>query len=247
MKSNKAMTRLVWTSLITLALIGVVSVVGRLAFPADAAARIEPFRAWVLALFAQYDPIAGERAGTIAAFDGSFGAHRVAAALHVASGGLVVLLVPLQLWRGLRTRHPAVHRWLGRVTLGASLPMTMTALYFGLLFPFAGLIEAVGMALGCSWFVLASTRAVLAIRRRDVGTHREWMLRAMAVPLGVSTMRIIGPALELTLVERGLGPRVLFQLTIWIGWAVTLSAAEVWIRTTRPALPAAALPRVRVA
>lgn len=239
-------TRAVWIGLFVLIAVGLAGVALRAILPADAAARLEPLRTALLTLLGRFDPLAAERASEIAEFDGRFAAHPLAVALHIGTGGLFLALVPIQLWRGFRNRHPAAHRRLGRVAIGLGLIMVASALYFGLLMPFAGSVEAVAMALVSGWYVFATARAVLAIRRGDRVRHREWMLRAVAVPLGVATIRIVGFALELALVELGLGPRVLFQLAVWIGWTLTLVGAEAWIHATRISVSGTS-PEIRVA
>jgi hypothetical protein len=84
-----------------------------------------------------------------------------------------------------------------------------------------------------AWYAFATVRAVLAIRNGDSVRHREWMLRAIAVPVGVSVVRIAGLALELALVEKGLGPELMFNLALWSGWLSSIGAIEVWIRVSR--------------
>ncbi|HUF27719.1 MAG TPA: DUF2306 domain-containing protein [Gemmatimonadaceae bacterium] len=239
--------RLAWIGLFALVFVGLAAVSIRAAFPSDAVTHFEPARLSLLARLGLTDPLADERSMALAAFDGRFAGNPVATALHIVAGGLFLLLVPLQLWRRLRSRHPSVHRVVGRVALGAGLVMVLTALYFGLLMPFAGIGEAVTMALVTAWYAYATTRAVVAIRRLDVVEHREWMLRAAAVPLGVATIRIAGLAVELALLERALGPRMLFLLSIWSGWALTIGTVEYWIRTTRFVRPVATLERSRAA
>lgn len=109
--------------------------------------------------------------------------------------------------------------------------------------PFAGLLEASGVAVFGALFLFAVVRAVVAIRRRDVATHREWMIRMFAIAIGVSTVRLAGfPLLLLT----RKGPEAWFGHSIWIGFGLTLAVAELWIAATRrrPAAPpfAVALP-----
>ena len=226
-------------ALVVLVLIGVGAVAARAAFHDDMAMRLEPVRLALLQTFGLADPLVAERADVVARFDRRFALHPVATAIHIVSGGMFLVLVPLQLSRRFRTRHRALHRVIGRVALGAGCAMVLTAIYFGLLMPFAGTAEAITMALVSTWYVFATVRAVLAIRNGDVDRHREWMLRAIAVPLGVSVIRIAGLVLELALVERGLGPELMFQLAIWSGWLSSIGAMEVWIRSaSNPATPA---------
>lgn len=51
-----------------------------------------------------------------------------------------------------------------------------------------------------------------------------------SVALGVSTIRIVEPLL---VALTGLGSRKLFGTALWIGWLITLAAAEFWVRWTR--------------
>lgn len=59
------------------------------------------------------------------------------------------------------------------------------------------------------------------------------MIRALAGLLGISTIRLVGIVLDVTLARTGSNPRDLFALSLWIGWLITLGAAEVWIRMSR--------------
>jgi uncharacterized membrane protein len=228
-----ATTRLAWTAFAALALVGIVAAAGRAVFAADAGVRLEPVRDALLGALGRPDPLAVRRAADVAAFDAPFAAHPVLARIHVVAGGLFFLLAPLQLIGSLRARRPAVHRWNGRLLIVASLAMTGTAFYFGLRLPFAGAGEAVLIALIGSWFLVAGWRGVAAIKRGEVALHREWMLRAAAVPVGVSVIRVIGAVLDVALVRVGPDPRVLFQAALWSGWAISLAAAEWWVRGTR--------------
>ena len=76
-------------------------------------------------------------------------------------------------------------------------------------------------------------RAFVAIRNGQVALHREWMIRAFSVLIGISTIRVVGIAFDLTLTPAGYGPRELFALSLWTGWIISLGAAELWIRRSR--------------
>ena len=109
-----------------------------------------------------------------------------------------------------------------------------TGLFFGVLLPYGGAGEATAIALFGGLFVLAAGKALVAIRRRQVARHREWMIRAFAIALAVSTVRIVGPTLDLMLTPAGLRLPEIFVLSLWTGWTITVGAAELWIRYTRP-------------
>lgn len=215
-----------------LCVIALAAVAGRAMFPADAITRLEPVRAPVLRAFGLTDPLEYRRAADVAAMDDRFAAHPLVTALHIWSAGLFVVLLPFQLSSRLRTRHPAIHRRTGRTMVGAGLVMLPTALYFGLLMPYGGVAEAIAIAAAGAWYLFATVRAVLSIRRRDVARHRRWMLRALAIPLSVAVMRIMGAPVEIALVGLGLGPRVLFAITVWLGIALSVLVAELWLRRT---------------
>ena len=110
----------------------------------------------------------------------------------------------------------------------------LAGLHFGLSVPFGGAGEAAAVAVVGGWFLITLGRAFRAIRGGDVARHREWMIRAFAVAIGVSTVRVVAVVLDIALAPARIPPRDMFVLSIWIGWAITLLAAERWIVSTRP-------------
>jgi uncharacterized membrane protein len=142
-----------------------------------------------------------------------------------------MLLMPLQFVRRIRERHIRVHRWSGRVILTLGVGIVISALYFGVLNPLVAGIEWPVIGLFLALFVFSLTRGWLAIRRGDRATHREWMIRAYAVVLGIATVRLVSfPLLALTTIT---DPGVMLITTFWTGWLLTVGAAELWIRATR--------------
>ena len=59
------------------------------------------------------------------------------------------------------------------------------------------------------------------------------MVRAFAIALGISTVRLVAVFLDVTLTAASVRPPAVFALSIWIGWALTMGAAEGWIRLSR--------------
>jgi outer membrane protein assembly factor BamB len=109
----------------------------------------------------------------------------------------------------------------------------LSGLYLGLLVPFAGATEAIAIAVFGGLFLFAISRAFVLIRAGRVASHREWMLRAFAIAIGISTVRVFGAIFDVALTPAGFRTDVSFALAIWAGWATTLGAAEIWIRFTR--------------
>lgn len=231
------MGRAVWGGIVLLVAIGVTAAAGRATFPADLATRLDPVRARLLDALDRDDPFAPQRPAELARFDSPFATHPALTLLHVVPGGLFLALAPLQFWRRLRARHRQLHRWSGRVLVLAALVSTLSALYFGLLMPYGGRVEAVAIALFGGLFLASLARAVVAIRRGQVERHREWMIRAFAIAIGISTVRIVGAALDIALAPSGWHPRDTFVTSVWTGWLATVAAAELWIAYTRPRAP----------
>jgi hypothetical protein len=217
-----------------LIVIALSSVAVRAAFRPDAAQRLDPLRVALISGLGITDPRAAERPATLVRFDAPYAAHPLATTLHLVAGAVLMALFPVQLSATLRGRRPALQRWSGRVAIGAGLMVTLSALYFGLRMPFAGPSEATIVVLVAGWFFFAIGRALGAIRRKDQLLHREWMLRAMAVPLGVAVVRLVGVVVDVALTSFALSPVVVFALSLWIGWGLSIAGAEIWIHHTRP-------------
>jgi uncharacterized membrane protein len=161
------------------------------------------------------------------AYEESFGAHPVVAALHVFPAFLFMILAPLQFSAALRARHIRLHRWSGRALLVLALPLGVAGLFFGLVTPFAGDVEASGVALAGAIFLGSLIKAFIAVRAGDIRRHRIWMTRAFAIALSVSTMRVVLPLL---MAVTGASLRSAFGVAVWIGLLITVGAAELWLR-----------------
>ena len=231
-----------WGGVALLVIIGLAAVAGRAVFTADLAARAQPIREQALGALHRDDPHMAERARDVDLVDRRFAAHPFVTLLHVIPGGLFLLLAPLQFFERIRRGHVRLHRWSGRSLVPLAFVSAASGLYFGLLMPYGGVGEATAIALFGGIFLTAVSRAFLAIRGRQVARHREWMIRAFAIAIGTSTVRLVALVLDLTITPAGFAPRDAFVLSIWTGWALTLGAAELWISYTRPLAQTPAVP-----
>jgi uncharacterized membrane protein len=163
-------------------------------------------------------------------FLGKFNRNPIATLLHVLPGALFIVLAPLQFSRRIRTRYVDWHRWSGRVVLLLGIPVTISGFYFGVLMPFSGFLETSAIVIFGTLFVVAMVRGYASIRRRAIAQHREWMIRMFAVAIGVASVRVAGIILAFITLK---GPEAWFGYSVWIGFVVTVAAAEWWIRRTR--------------
>lgn len=149
---------------------------------------------------------------------------------HILTGLAFVMLGPFQFMTGLRKRRPALHRWMGRLFLAVSLVIGVTALIMSPLMAIGGTLEISATFVFGLLFLFALARAFAAIRSRRVAEHRRWMIRAYAIGLGVATVRpIMGVFFATSRISR-LSPHDFFGIAFWLGFTISLAAAEMWIR-----------------
>ena len=239
-----------WSAVVLLVLLGLAASVGRsisvfqlLQLPASSRPGLSPYDS---ASVASAIPLYGALPGTARYAEieddsrrmvRKFGEFPRTTLMHVLPGALFLLLAPLQFSRRIRTRNLRLHRWSGRLLVALGIPIGLTGLFFGLVNPFGGPLEGATVAIVGTLFLFALARAVVAIRRREIATHREWMIRVFAIALGISVVRLVGIAFVLL---TGVRPAVWFAHSVWIGFLITLAVAELWIRGTRPS-PAPAM------
>ncbi|MEX2272862.1 MAG: DUF2306 domain-containing protein [Vicinamibacterales bacterium] len=233
MTTGPALRCLVYAAVALLVAIGVVAGIARTVYLDDLGRRAEPVRLRALETRGVVDPRAAQRALEVAVIDDRFASHRAATLLHVLAGTLFLGLAPLQFSSRIRGRYIALHRWSGRLLLVTGILTTIAGMYFGVLMPFAGVPEAIVIGLVGTFFLFAISTAFMAIRRRDVARHRAWMIRAFAVAMGISTVRLVSIPLDLAMTSRGFSTRTIFVLSLWLGWILTAAGAEVWLAYTR--------------
>ena len=229
------LTRPLWAAMVLLSLLGVATVAARFSFPGDAASRFYPHRVRLLETLGRSDPAAATRLSEVERFDRRFAEHQTLTRWHILPGGLFIVLAPLQFAGSLRRRFGSLHRWCGRLLLVSGSISAVTGLWFGIFVPIGGIAESTIIALVSILFLVAIVRAFCAIRRSDVVSHREWMLRAFGVMMAVPVTRVMGAVLDVALAPTGISSASLFVIDLWITWALVIGMTEWWIRHTRSA------------
>lgn len=177
-----------------------------------------------------------EAASTLSAFDIRYYQHYAPMAAHLALGLFVYAVAPLQFMRVIRKRWPAFHRFNGKIWLIGGAIAAFTGAFFGVVWPFTGHVSPGGMlqvsanAIVGPLTLYCLYQAYMNVRSRNFGTHREWMIRAWAMMLGVATQRIL---MLILIPITGIGLEFMFGFCMWLGQIINISAAEIWIRLTR--------------
>ncbi len=147
--------------------------------------------------------------------------HRVWLLLHIVCGVLALTSGTMQLLV-LRVRAPAAfHRWTGSVyalsVMGAGIAGLRLALT-----AWGGIANTVAFGLLAGLWMLATMRAVGAIRQGAAASHRIWIARSFALTLAGVTLRA-----EVGLFQvLGLSFEEAYHVASWTCWVLNLLAVE---------------------
>jgi len=140
---------------------------------------------------------------------------------HVASGLLAALIGPLQFWPRVRRDHLQFHRIAGRIYVGTVVVGSFAS--FGLAATIQG---APAYALGLSGLAVAwlttTGMAFVAIRRKNLLQHKQWMIRSYVVTFAFVTFRLVNDLLQAGHI---LPDNERDALLAWACWAVPLLSA----------------------
>ena len=145
--------------------------------------------------------------------------------LHVLGATLFCVLGALQFAPTLRRQR--WHRVVGRVIVPAGLVAALSGLWMAFVYALPAaeghpLLKALRLALGAG-MVLALVLGFEAIRRRDFGAHRTWMVRSYAIGMGAGTQALLMVPWTLLL---GAPTGLTYALLMGAGWAINLIVAE---------------------
>ncbi|XVV00999.1 DUF2306 domain-containing protein [Actinosynnema sp. CA-248983] len=169
-----------------------------------------------------------DRSQSRIALSDSFSLHYPFLVAHIAFGTIAMVTVVLQVWPWLRRRHPAVHRWSGRLYVFAGvIPSGLLALAIT---PFA--VGPVGNAIGGILWLATTIAGYRMARQRRYADHRRWMIYSFALCLQIiegRVMAISAPAFP------GFTPEAMptiLETASWIGIFINLLIAQWWLDRT---------------
>ncbi len=163
----------------------------------------------------------------------------VQALTHMIVAPFALLTGPFQFLPGLRARHPALHRWTGRIYVAACLTSGLAALATA---PFAsgGPIAGTGFAILAALWVTTTFAAWRAAVARKFDLHRLLMRFSYAMTFGAVTLRLqipIGLMLGYTTYS---AMSVWLAYTSWIPNVLVVALYSVARSASRPIVPAPA-------
>ncbi len=214
--TRRILERIGWGVMGLMLLVGLGSVIARMVFMAQAQGVADP-------------------ASVYNAFDIRYVQLPLASWLHLLPALVIALAGPAQFVRKVRTQWPGWHRFSGRCYIVAGYIGAISGFVIGGLHPFLG-FDGPGFNQSMATITFAAlifwtlTCAYLAVRRKQFGLHREWMVRSWALMMAIATERIL---LGLFTLTTNLDIGVLFGTTFWMAGAINVAAAEVWINLTR--------------
>lgn len=146
--------------------------------------------------------------------------------VHMVTGGLALLLVPLALWlRGTRW-----HRFFGRAAAADILIAGVTAIPVAVFLPVTKISAAGFAAQGVTWLTLLGF-GFWHIRAGRISAHRACMLMLAAVTSGAVFFRLYLGLWKFF----GVGPYfyAFYALDAWIAWGLPLIVTAFWLRSPK--------------
>jgi hypothetical protein len=158
--------------------------------------------------------------------------------LHISAGTFALLSGPVQLWLGLTNQRRQLHRRLGMAYVSCVAVSSAAGYYLGFNTTFGWVFGAGLASLATAWLVTTGL-ALVAIRRRLIEQHKEWMIRSYVVTTAFVTFRLFFTLLE----QAGVGTTI-ERLTAmsWFCWAVPLLITEAILQGRKLAANAGVTP-----
>ncbi|WP_027342120.1 DUF2306 domain-containing protein [Hamadaea tsunoensis] len=148
--------------------------------------------------------------------------------VHIFGAAVFALLGAFQFVPGLRRGGRGWHRVAGRVTVVAGLAVGLSGLWMTVFYPDApgdGLPVRVIRLFVSVGMLVSIVLAFLAIRRREVRTHRAWMMRGYALAMGAGTQVFTHVPYALLV---GVPTHNVRAVLMAAGWVINIAFVE-WI------------------
>ena len=160
----------------------------------------------------------------LAALDKAFASHATLTLAHILPALAFVLVAPFFVFR--KSNKTA---WPEHMLFPLGLIIGITA-YAMSSYSVGGWVERSAVLLFNTLFLFALLRAYLYMKRGELPLKRRWMVRAIAILLGIAVTRPLMGVFFATSRLTGLEPQQFFGIAFWIGFSTSTLLGEVWLR-----------------
>ncbi len=162
----------------------------------------------------------------LAALDAFFASHATLTLAHIIPALAFVLVAPFVVFRATDRAGSAIY------PLGLIVGLTAYAMTID---PVGGWTERSAVLLFNSLFLFSLVRAYRCRRQKDPSLERRWLLRSIAVLLGIATTRPVMGVFFATSPFTHLAPNQFFGIAFWIGFSINTLVFELWLRSRKSA------------
>jgi Predicted membrane protein (DUF2306) len=163
----------------------------------------------------------------LAALDKVFASHATLTLAHILPALAFVLIAPFFV---VRKSHETA--WPEHVLFPLGLVVGITA-YAMSSYSVGGWVERSAVLLFNTLFLFSLFRAYLYMKRGELLLKRRWLIRAIAILLGIAVTRPVMGVFFATSSLTHLQPEQFFGIAFWIGFSTSTLVGEVWLRRNR--------------
>lgn len=163
----------------------------------------------------------------MAALDAFFTSHAGLTWTHILSALAFVLLLPFLFWKRTASSKPLARAFLALGFVVGATAYAMSAT------PVGGWLERSAVLFFNSLFLVCLAIALLLRRRGEAVKAQPWILRAIAIVLGIATTRPVMGVFFATSRATHLTPQQFFGMAFWIGFSINTIGMELWLRGRR--------------
>lgn len=159
----------------------------------------------------------------VATLDKLFASHASLTFAHILPALAFVVAAPLFV-----LSHSGKKAWLDYLLFSLGIVVGITA-YAMSAYSIGGWVERSAVLFFNTLFLLSIVRAYLYMRSDAQFLKRRWLLRAIAILLGIATTRPVVGVFFATSRLTHLQPNQFFGIAFWIGFSVNTVLAEFWL------------------
>jgi hypothetical protein len=159
----------------------------------------------------------------LGALDKTFASHAALTLAHILPALAFVLVAPFFVFRESNETG-----WAEHVLFPLGLVVGVTA-YAMSTYSVGGWIERSAVLLFNTLFLFALLRAYLYMKRDELLLKMRWLIRAIAILLGIALTRPVMGVFFATSHLTHLQPQQFFGIAFWIGFSTSTLLGEVWL------------------